>query len=225
MTPQEEYDQRQQLEVEAMLLTAAALLVIDKSVVKNTVATSEALDKAADNLRAARGLGFNWAKENAVNTVAANAVGVANDADQWATDNAAYMAEYAQKIATMLAEDYQAEELQAATRNKLAAVRQPRAETYAIAAINGGIELAKFAMITALTMQLTAVKTWHNMRDSRVRKTHQLAGGQTVPAFSTFTVGGYALRYPHDPLAPIQETANCRCVVEYDTPIFKKVKP
>ena len=47
MTPQEEYDQRQQLESEAMLLTAAALLVIDKSVVKNTVATSEALDKAA----------------------------------------------------------------------------------------------------------------------------------------------------------------------------------
>ena len=51
--------------------------------------------------------------------------------------------------------------------------------------------------------------------DSLTRSTHIAAHGQTVGALDYFEVGGYRLRYPQDRLAPIWETANCRCVSEY----------
>lgn len=64
-----------------------------------------------------------------------------------------------------------------------------------------------------LGIQGIGTKVWKSKDDEAVRTTHAFADEQEVPLNSAFIVGGHALRYPGDPLAPIGETANCRCVI------------
>ena len=56
--------------------------------------------------------------------------------------------------------------------------------------------------------------TWLSQEDERVRPTHALADGQTVPINQPFIVGGYRLMFPGDDSlgADIKETILCRCV-------------
>lgn len=56
--------------------------------------------------------------------------------------------------------------------------------------------------------------TWESMKDERVRGSHAIADGQTVPINEPFTVGGYKLMYPCDDSlgAPPSETIGCRCL-------------
>jgi len=56
--------------------------------------------------------------------------------------------------------------------------------------------------------------TWESMRDEKVRGSHAIADGQTVPINEPFTVGGYKLMYPCDDSlgAPPSETIGCRCL-------------
>ena len=56
--------------------------------------------------------------------------------------------------------------------------------------------------------------TWETMQDEKVRGTHALADGQTVPIDEPFTVGGYKLLFPTDDSlgASPSETINCRCL-------------
>lgn len=54
-----------------------------------------------------------------------------------------------------------------------------------------------------------AYKRWLSSRDDRVRPTHQVADGQQVALVAPFTVGGFPLRWPGDPLGPPQEVINC----------------
>lgn len=56
--------------------------------------------------------------------------------------------------------------------------------------------------------------TWESMRDEKVRGSHAIADGQTVPINEPFTVGGYKLLYPGDDSlgAPPSETIGCRCL-------------
>lgn len=56
--------------------------------------------------------------------------------------------------------------------------------------------------------------TWESMKDERVRGSHAIADGQTVPISEPFTVGGYKLMYPCDDSlgAPPSETIGCRCL-------------
>jgi hypothetical protein len=67
-------------------------------------------------------------------------------------------------------------------------------------------------------------KEWHDRRDNRVRYTHAFLGSKsyeshTVDADKPFTSpSGALLRFPGDPLAPIDETANCRCWLTYYQP-------
>lgn len=56
-------------------------------------------------------------------------------------------------------------------------------------------------------------KKWVAHHDDRTRPAHREADGQTVPATDTFTVGGYRMRYPKDPSAPLHLTINCRCIM------------
>lgn len=54
-------------------------------------------------------------------------------------------------------------------------------------------------------------KTWVSMEDDRVRMAHALVDNDTVPIDEHFVVEGFPMKYPGDPLAPIDLTANCRC--------------
>jgi len=54
-------------------------------------------------------------------------------------------------------------------------------------------------------------KRWVTEGDDNVRATHRRANGQIRPIDEPFDVGGHKLMYPGDPMAPISETARCRC--------------
>lgn len=61
---------------------------------------------------------------------------------------------------------------------------------------------------------------WVTKHDNRVRATHQEADGQKRDAEGFFRIGvlGWYCRYPRDPMLPLHETINCRCIVmkKYD---------
>lgn len=55
--------------------------------------------------------------------------------------------------------------------------------------------------------------TWRTARDERVRPSHRRMEGQQRPDGQPFRSGdGNSLRFPGDPLAPVSDTARCRCV-------------
>lgn len=56
-------------------------------------------------------------------------------------------------------------------------------------------------------------KMWLSRRDDRVRPMHVEADGQVVPYNARFTVGGYELDFPGQPVGPPSVWINCRCVV------------
>lgn len=61
-------------------------------------------------------------------------------------------------------------------------------------------------------------KVWISRGDSRVRPLHRKLHGQPCDmdkAFWRWPIDGKQLRFPGDPLAPIGETANCRCALFY----------
>ena len=60
-------------------------------------------------------------------------------------------------------------------------------------------------------------KVWVTERDNKVRKTHTVVDGQTIPIDEYFSVGNSYLLYPKDmSLDPeVEETANCRCKCIY----------
>ena len=69
------------------------------------------------------------------------------------------------------------------------------------------------AVLDALDARGAGRKRWVTRRDDRVRPTHAAADGQTVLVGEPFIVGGWALMFPGDPVAPLVETAGCRCVI------------
>ncbi len=58
------------------------------------------------------------------------------------------------------------------------------------------------------------VRTWNRIGDGRQRDAHDTMQDQTAGLDESFTDGdGNELRFPGDPAAPIETTAQCRCVV------------
>ena len=55
---------------------------------------------------------------------------------------------------------------------------------------------------------------WTTMHDSKVREAHAAADRQRRPAGSRFWVGGEFLLYPGDPRGSLDNTINCRCVLQ-----------
>lgn len=60
------------------------------------------------------------------------------------------------------------------------------------------------------------VKRWNAVNDDRTRPSHVAVDGAVVGVDGVFTVGGFPLRFPHDPYGPAQETVNCRCVLSFE---------
>jgi len=63
-----------------------------------------------------------------------------------------------------------------------------------------------------VTPQQSVYKRWATQRDRRVRDSHVELEGVKIPLAAVFSNG---CRYPGDPLADIDETANCRCFLIY----------
>lgn len=81
-----------------------------------------------------------------------------------------------------------------------------------MAAVNGGRDLAARTMSAA---GADIDKEWYSRRDDRVRESHRIADGQRRRLDEPFIVGSSLMRFPQDPLAPIHETARCRCRVKH----------
>lgn len=83
------------------------------------------------------------------------------------------------------------------------------ARTLAISVLN-----AATAESTEAYTQITGTRRymqWWAVRDDRTRPAHRAANGQTRRVGESFSVGGFPMRYPGDPLAPPDLTTNCRC--------------
>lgn len=85
-----------------------------------------------------------------------------------------------------------------------------RIRSTAIETINQNLQRATARRIQE---QGLSWKKWVAHHDDRTRPAHREADGQTVPATDTFTVGGFRMRYPKDPSAPLHLTVNCRCIM------------
>jgi hypothetical protein len=87
--------------------------------------------------------------------------------------------------------------------------------------LNGGKEAARVELFRE---GHPLDKVWRTMRDDRVRHSHQLADGQTVPAGGRFVVGGERCRYPGDFSLSLAERAGCRCYAS-GVPVTAKREP
>lgn len=85
---------------------------------------------------------------------------------------------------------------------------QVRANLIARTESTGG---ANFGAHQALLMEGVATKVWLATGDSRTRPSHKAADGQEAPNEGMFLVGGHLMRFPGDPMAPVDEVTNCRC--------------
>ena len=63
-------------------------------------------------------------------------------------------------------------------------------------------------------------KQWITQQDERVRVSHKVLDGQTIPVDEDFNVSGNSASYPGDPRLPIGEKINCRCKLRYKNDLF-----
>ncbi len=81
-------------------------------------------------------------------------------------------------------------------------------------------EALRQTLVEADIPEQDVVRTWNRTDDKRVRDHHDVMQGQEVGLNQPFIDGkGNQLKFPGDPAAPLDTTAQCRCVV---TVRFKK---
>jgi len=89
-----------------------------------------------------------------------------------------------------------------------------RAKTIAITEVHNA---SMFASVqTAKATELSLIKEWASVEDSRVRPSHAAADGQQREMNDKFTIGGARMDRPGDPTAPAAEVINCRCTLLYN---------
>jgi hypothetical protein len=92
------------------------------------------------------------------------------------------------------------------------------AEGVSVVASTGTINGARDAAADGALLDdetLEIKREWITRLDDRVRGSHKATHGQARSMRDPFIVGESLLRFPGDPLAPIHETANCRCRLRY----------
>lgn len=68
------------------------------------------------------------------------------------------------------------------------------------------------AVASGAISQDAVTEQWHTAEDNRVRDSHDTMDGQEIAMGEMFVTGaGNQIAFPHDPGAPIEETAGCRC--------------
>lgn len=105
-----------------------------------------------------------------------------------------------------------------ALNETMSALNEAKMQSYRQAIAKGAVNV----------QQLT--KSWHTVRDDRVRHTHHAMNGQVVPFEGHFvSPSGALLSYPHDPSAPASETIGCRCwmnvKMDFVADIFPGARP
>jgi GNAT superfamily N-acetyltransferase len=86
-----------------------------------------------------------------------------------------------------------------------------RAPMIAATEANAASNTARVAVAQDMNMQVD--KIWWSRLDGRVRPAHRAAHGQQRQVQEPFDVGGFPMRFPHDPAAPPHLIINCRCIV------------
>lgn len=92
------------------------------------------------------------------------------------------------------------------------------ARTEGVRATSAARDEALRQNIEALGVDESKVKrTWQPTNDNRTRDSHASMDGQTVGLNEPFTDGdGNKLMFPGDPSAPLETTAQCRCVLTFE---------
>jgi hypothetical protein len=80
----------------------------------------------------------------------------------------------------------------------------------------GNFEAYQQAVDSGKVAAQSVRKVWNSAHDNRVRQTHRALNGESAGINESFvSPSGARLRYPLDPLAPLEETINCRCNLTY----------
>lgn len=88
------------------------------------------------------------------------------------------------------------------------------ARTEALRSVHEGVEEAYEQAIDSGNLRAEdLVRTWDSSRDGRVRRTHGFLHGQKRGWRQFWATENGVLRYPGDPLAPAEETIQCRCLL------------
>lgn len=90
----------------------------------------------------------------------------------------------------------------------------PRARNIATTEVLGASQAGSFHQVKAA--KVVALKRWITKDDDRVRQSHRDVNEVQIAADAKFIVGGFAMDYPHDPTAPLEETINCRCTLVWN---------
>lgn len=93
-------------------------------------------------------------------------------------------------------------------------IAAPRAETIVRTEVIGASNAGSFYQMKATGLRAT--KEWLAVNDDRTRSSHRAVDGTVIDMDEKFMVGGWPLDFPHDPLAPPEETINCRCTLAWD---------
>jgi hypothetical protein len=115
----------------------------------------------------------------------------------------------------------------AAYKNRSIAWRaQNIARTETLSAVNAGRDEAYRQAVDSGKVSAQSVrKVWNTTMDGRERETHAILNGESVGLNEAFvSVSGSRLRYPGDKLAPLSETAQCRCNLTYRIDHLANVK-
>ena len=102
------------------------------------------------------------------------------------------------------------------TRRYTGRLQRLRGETIARTELLGSVHAAQAEGLQQLKdsgqlAQDAVTNEWDASSDGDTRDSHRAANGQVRQQGQAFEVGGFAMMYPGDQSAPIEEVANCRC--------------